>query len=281
MATSKKKPTTKTKTKTAKVNSPAQKAKRELWSLGNLLSISIVLYVALAIAVIALLRDTAFPVTITHLTNNALVGTDGTAFITANRPLFDVDLRWMLLALLAVSAVTPLLYLTKLKSYYAQRVEKRRVLEARWIDLGINSAIMVGVIAMFSGITDLMYLKLLGGFMVITCILGWLAERQNERATSPVWTAFNISLLAGVMPWLAIGVTKSATLFYGGIRSPWYVYVACFAALIGFGLLARNQYRQHRRQGKFADYPVVERNYQTITLVTKVSFVVALLIGLA
>ncbi len=280
--------TTKRTTKTAATRSNKAAAqsekvalvKREARITGKLLGWDIVFSVGLAILAAIFMSSRTVTINITHLTSDLLLSQDGTTFVTAYKPLMDLQLRWALVGILLLSAVVPLLYLTKLKTYYATALTKRRVIGARWISMAVSSALMVEIIALMCGINDLMTLKMMGALIGATCALGWLAERQNQSGRTPEWSAYTISIFTGVMPWVAIGVAKAGTLLYGSVRSPWYVYAACITTLLGFLLLAWNQFNQHRRYKAWTDYAIVERNYLLINMLTKSAFAVILIIGL-
>lgn len=250
-------------------------------SLNRIWLAAAVLFLGLAVAAPLLMQPVSYLMTQTHLTSDSLLSQDGTTFIPASRAVWDLELRWALSVLMAASAILPILYLTKLKDRYTDRVNGGRVVEWRWIDLAISSALMVEIVGVLVGYTDVGTLKLMAGAMVLTCGLGWLAEQQNDGARRPVWSAFGLSVIAGIMPWVVIGTAKASTLLFGEVRSPWYVYAACLTALIGFSLLAFNQWNQHRRFGPWANYATVERNYALLSIATKVAFAAILIAGLA
>lgn len=254
---------------------------RDRLTLTKLLAILSVVYLGLAVAAAVLMSPVSNSLTLTHLTNDALLSQDKTVFVSAARPLFDLELRWALIGLLLLSTVLPVLYLTKLKNFYANRLANSRVLGLRWIDLAVTSALMIEIIALLVGYSDLMTLKLMGGLIGATCALGWLAERANANTDRRLWAPFIVSLVTGALPWVAIGAAKAATLLFGEVRNPWYVYALCVTTLLGFTLLAWNQFNQHRRFRSWANYPVVERNYLLIGAATKIAFAVILIIGLS
>ncbi len=277
---------TKTSKTTVKKSSVAASAANQslvqrVLRLNTLHIVSVILFAGLAVAAALLMQAVSFPLAVTHLTNDALLSQDSTVFAIAHRNIVDVQLRWILVSVLALSVVLPVLYLTKLKDYYAKTISKGRVNGLRWIDLAVSSALMVEIIMLLVGYNDLMMLKLAGGLIGVTCALGWLAEKQNATGRKPVWNAFVISLVTGALPWIAIGASKIATVLYGSVRNPWYVYALCVTALAGFILLAVNQWNGHRRFRGWANYAVVERNYVLISLITKTTFAVILIAGLS
>lgn len=224
------------------------------------------------------MQSSAYGITSMHLINDVFISPDKTVFVSATRHLFDLDLRWVLAGLLAASSVLPILYLSKLKSYYSRKITKGDVLTSRWIDFGISGSIMITIIALLSGYSDLMTLKLMGWLIVVAAATSWLAERQNAESRSPIWSAYIFSLIAAMLPFIAIASSMLHTVLYGAVRSPWYVYAAAGATLLGFILIALNQKLHYKGKGS---HERVERSYLTISLLTKLSFAIILIVGLS
>lgn len=210
------------------------------------------------------------------LTKDELTSKTSTVFVPAIHAFFDIELRWAVVAIMVLSAVVPILVLTRWKNRY-QIGMKAKVNTLRWIDMAIISALVVEVIALLSGVQDIMTLKLIGVFMVVTCLLGWLAQKQNAETKSPVWSAYGISLVTGLLPWVLIGTYAVSTSVYGLVRMPWYVYALYASTLLGFCLHVLNQVRQFKA---LQDYDRTERNALQISLFIKVAFAVILISGL-
>lgn len=274
-------------TKTAKVTKKTVAAKvsrgssaaANILQLRRLLKISVFVYAALAALAVSMMQSATYEMTIGYLTKDTLLSRTTTVFAPAVRVLYDIEIRWALVVVLALSLILPILYLTRWENRY-QTALKGRVLAWRWVDLAVTSALMLEIVALISGVQDVMTLKMIAGLAVVTCALGYIAERQNENATKPVLTTYVVSLFTGALPWLVIAVSLVATPLYGLVRSPWYTYALYAAGLISFGLLAYNQFNQHRRLRNWANYIVVERNYLTISLVSKIAFAAILIAGL-
>lgn len=241
-------------------------------------------YIVLAAVAGFFMAATAYQLTIGHWAKNELASRTTTVFAPAQHPIFDLELRWLLVTFLVFSAILPILYLTRWQARYTQTL-KSKVNKWRWVDLAVSAALMLEVIAILSGATDIMTLKLIGGLVITTCALGWLAERQNVVTTKKAeWSAFAISLLTGLLPWLLIFTYAAATPYYTAIRAPWYVYALYASTLIGFTLIAVNQiigFKKNSKLKKYAnDYEAVERNFVAISLLTKVAFAGILIVGL-
>jgi hypothetical protein len=279
--TTRSKVATTAKTKPAKAESkPAvQRVVDYIGQLRNLHLASVLAYAVFAILSWVLMTDTSSPVSIGYLAKDELASRTTTVFAPAVQNIFDIEYRWALLVILVLSIVLPLLYITRLRKRYEVAVAGR-VLLWRWIDLAVTGALMVETIALLSGISDLPTLKLIAGLTAIGFLLGWLAERQNDRDGRPVWGAYALGVLAGLLPWALIATYAVATWTYGLVRYPWYTYALMGAVFAGFVLLALNQLQQHRRKGKWGNSLFVERNYVVANLLTKTAFAVILILGL-
>lgn len=264
--------TTTKKATTKRVNGPAER-------LRGLQFITLGVFVILALAAAYLMRDSFYQITIGHLTNDVLASKTSTVFAPAVTALFDLNLRWWLVALLLLSTVMPLLRLTKWRQRYAEGLQDG-YLAGRWIDYAVTYALMIELIALVSGVNQVMTLKLIGGFVAASFILNWLVERQLRKAETTPRTTWLVAQVCAALPWLLIGVTAVATLFYGMIRSPWYVYAVYVTTLVAVVALGWNQLNQLRAYKAWKNYVVVERNYTLINLIAKASFAVILIAGL-
>jgi hypothetical protein len=234
------------------------------------------LFVLLALAAGFVMNNTSYQLTIGHLAKDDLASTSNTVFAPAWQAIWDVQLRWLVVGILALSAVPQLLYMGKLRNRYDGFVQNTRLQPMRWFDLGVTFALMTEVAALLSGVHDMTVLKLMGGTVLVSFMLSLIAERQNSKSDRMVSSAFVTSLLAGILPWLLIATYAVFTVVYGAVRSPWYVYATYAALLVGWLLLVRNQRFQYKKAN---DYLVVERNYLVINLLTKAAFAVILIAG--
>jgi len=246
----------------------------------RLQQMSVVVYVGLAIVAGWLMSGASYQLTVSYLAKDNLASKTNTVFAPASHALFDVQLKWLVVIIMLLAAVVPYLYLMQLQKNYLQGL-KNKVLPLRWLDMAVTSALMVEVIALLSGIQDIFVLKLIAGLMVVTCALGYLAEKQNADSKKPVWPTFIVSLATGSLPWILIGVAALATPFYSAVRAPWYVYGLYISSLGSFALFAKNQVRNYKKVGKWKDYLFVERNYLAISFFAKVAFAVILIMGLS
>ncbi|MEO8863169.1 MAG: heliorhodopsin HeR [Candidatus Saccharimonadales bacterium] len=211
------------------------------------------------------------------LTKNTILSKTETVFAPAIRVIAEVELRWILVGVMVLSALLSLLIATRLRTRYEALV-KAKISLLRWIDMAIVSALIVEVVALLNGVQDLATLKLLGGLTIVACVLGWLAERRRLDTNGGVKATYTLGAIVGVMPWVVIASYMLQTVAYGQVRSPWYVYAATAATFIGLLLYARNHFSQLK--GKVS-YQIAERRAVLISTTMKFAFAIVLIVGLS
>ena len=124
---------------------------------------------------------------------------------------------------------------------------------------------MIVLIAMLVGISDVAALVALVGVNGSMIGFGWMQERYERPGAGlgPFW----IGCLAGIFPWLAIGIY----LVGPGAQQhpPGFVYGIFFSLFLFFNCFAINQWLQYKKVGRWADYLFGERIYVTLSLVAK------------
>jgi hypothetical protein len=215
-----------------------------------------------------------------YVARDELASANETVFVPAIYHLYDVQLRWIVVAVLVAGAIVPLIQLRRRKQYEQQVTSRSNAL--RWADKAIVSGAMLTVVAALSGVQDFMTLKVVGGLIVVTAMLGWLSERQNVNPKAkPDYSAFAISLFTGSLPWLIVLGMAFATPIWGAIRFPWFVYALYAAVFVASAAYAVNGYNYVRRFRNWTNYAVVERNYILIDIFARLSFAVILIVGLS
>lgn len=256
------------------------KPKREttLRTLRGLHFISVGILALLAIAAGYLINNTSYQLTIGHLAKDELMSTKEVELVLAPavRSVYDVEIRWIVVAMMAITAILPILYLTKLTNRYALYLNRTRMLPLRWIDLAVTGSLVVGVTALLNGVSDIPTLGLLSGLIIVMSASGLIAERQNNEAKQPIRSAYTVALFAGMVPLLFILVYMFATILYGVVKLPWNI-VALFvvATLLYIGWMWN--LKSHLNGAKNL---VTERNYLLLSLLAKITFVIVLIISL-
>ena len=273
--------------KTAKASSVSKvksfrAAEVTLHSLRSMNIAAVGLFVLLALLAGYLMSSASYMLTIGDVAKDDLASKTQTVFAPAVQPVLDIEVRWMVVGILLLSAVFPILYLSKLKERYAEYLNKTRIQPFRWIDFAITSALMTSVAAILSGVNDIATLEILAGVVGISAVVAIIAERQNNSSSKLVRSAFLTGAVTVLLPWLLIAMYATTTIVYGMVRSPWYVYAIYITLLVGVALRWRNQRPTASAQSSgSANHIIVERNYIAITILTKAAFAIILIAGLA
>ena len=135
---------------------------------------------------------------------------------------------------------------------------------ARWIEYSISASVMIVLIAMFVGIRDIAALLAIFGVNTAMILFGLLMERQQEPGSAD-WSAFWFGSLAGIVPWIAIGIY----IFGGPNRPPGFVYAITIVELVLFFSFALNMVLQYRQVGRWRDYLTGETTYIVLSLTAK------------
>lgn len=118
---------------------------------------------------------------------------------------------------------------------------------------------------MLTGISDVAALIALVGVNASMIGFGWMEERYEHPGGS--LGPFGIGCLAGIVPWLAIGVYLLGP--GASQHAPGFVYAIYFSLFACFNCFAINQLLQYKKVGRWRGYMIGERAYITLSLVAK------------
>jgi hypothetical protein len=140
----------------------------------------------------------------------------------------------------------------------------------RWVEYSVSATLMILLIALVSGVTDVAALIAIAGVNVAMILFGWIMEMTNPPQRSTWWTPFWFGSIAGIVPWVALVVS----IVYSASRSsaggpPSFVYGIIVTIFVAFNCFAVNQWLQYKKIGKWSDYVHGERTYVTLSLVAK------------
>ncbi|MBY5163332.1 heliorhodopsin HeR [Nitriliruptoria bacterium AS10] len=217
-----------------------------------------VLHAAQGVAVVVLANDFTLPVTASFLEGPP--GTDPAAPTTV----FDLDVAWGVAVFLFLSAAFHLLAGVVLFDRYRDQLARGQN-QLRWIEYSLSASVMIVLIAMLTGISDLAALVALFGVNAGMIMFGAVQERY-ERPGGSLWP-FWLGCVLGIVPWLAIG-------FYlvspgSAADAPGFVYGIFVSLFLFFNSFALVQWLQYREVGRWSDYLVGERSYIVLSLVAK------------
>jgi len=226
-----------------------------VWNIG----VGIVLAVE-AVAIALLTNGFTLPVTATWMT-----GPPGTAPELST--LFDVPLGWGVFAFVAISALA----LFAIASPGVFDWYKRNLLRdrnyGRWIEYFFSSSIMIVLISMITGVSDV------GALIAIfavngTMILFGLLMEKYETPGKPSWLSFWFGSFAGLIPWIIVAIYVWSP-GLNGPEPPAFVYGIIISLFVFFNVFALNMWLQYHKVGKWREYLFGEKAYIVLSLTAK------------
>lgn len=179
--------------------------------------------------------------------------------------IFDLSVAWGVAIFLFLSAFFHLLIASPgvFPRYRAGLGQRHNYY--RWVEYSLSSSVMIVLIAVLPGILDIAALIALFGVNASMIFFGAVQEKYEDPGGSlvPFW----LGSLAGIVPWIAIGVY----LFSPGstTQPPGFVYGIFFSLFVFFNTFAINMWLQYKQIGKWSDYFYGERVYMILSLVAK------------
>lgn len=217
------------------------------------------LHAVQAIAVLVFANTFSLPVRASYMT-----GPPGPGVGTRTVTLFDVRFAWAIAAFFALSAVAHLVVAWPAWDSYLVQLTRHRN-PYRWVEYALSASMMIVLIAMLVGIDDVAALIALVGVNAAMIGFGWLQERYEPPGAGlgPFW----LGSLAGVIPWVAIGVYLAGP--GADLHPPAFVYAIFGSLFVAFNCFAVNQWLQYRKVGPWREYLFGERVYVTLSLLAK------------
>lgn len=209
-------------------------------------------------AVVALATDFTLPVTAAFPE-----GPPGTS-VGAESTLFDISIAWGVAAFLFLSAFFHFLIASVAAGRYRDQLSRGQN-HFRWIEYALSSSVMIVLIAMLSGITNIAALIALFGVNAGMIFFGSVQERYEEPGGS-LWPFWMGSAL-GIVPWIAIGVYLASP--GSEAQPPGFVYGIFFSLFVFFNSFALTQWAQYKQVRRWKNYLTGERTYILLSLLAK------------
>ena len=121
------------------------------------------------------------------------------------------------------------------------------------------------LIALYTGVTDVTALVVIGAATLVTVVCGWMQEALNppgRRATTmvPFWSG----VTASMVPWAIV-----AGQLVGAADDQDFVLSIFLSLFILWGSFGVNQWLQYHQIGPWSDYLYGEQTYLVLSLVAK------------
>jgi hypothetical protein len=231
--------------------------------LGRLRRWNIIVGLILAVqaaAIAFLTNGFSLPVTSTYMT-----GPPGTP--PELHTLFDLPLGWGVFAFLAISAAALLIIAAPgVFEWYKRNLLQDRNY-GRWIEYFFSSSIMIVLISMITGVSDVAALLAIFGVNASMILFGLLMEKY-ETPGKPNWLSFWFGTFAGIIPWIVIVIYVWSP-GLDGPSPPTFVYGIIASLFIFFNVFAINMWLQYKKIGPWKNYLVGEKTYIILSLTAK------------
>jgi hypothetical protein len=217
-------------------------------------------------ALAVLLLSTSFSTPIT--TSYQVFNPEARSLEITSQTLFDVRLAYLVAGFFALSALAHAFIGFFAAKWYVKNL-KNGINMARWYEYAASASLMMVAIALLSGIEDLSTLLMIFGLTAIMNLMGLVMEVHNQSTLKTNWLSYWIGCLAGILPWIVIGIY-----FWGSEQSgvgdiPTFVYWIYLSIFTFFNLFAINMVLQYKAVGRWKDYLYGERMYIILSLVAK------------
>jgi hypothetical protein len=240
----------------------AQAPPRGAGRLRTLNAVVALVHAAQAIVLLLIASDAAVPVTAEFLQDAPGTGDYGQA------DLFDLAFAPAVAAFLLLAALDhALMTLPRVSAWYEANVASGRN-PARWWEYSVSASLMVVLIAMLAGVTDVVALVALFGVNTSMILFGLVMERVNRPGEPVQWRPFWYGCIAGAVPWIAIGLQLAIAEGEGG-DVPTFVVVIFVTLFLLFNSFAVNMWLQFRQVGRWRHPVFAETAYIVLSLVAK------------
>jgi hypothetical protein len=215
-----------------------------------------------AVLLLALATAASLPVTASFLTGPPGQGDYGAAELGTLR------IDWLVAAFLLLAAADHLtVAFGRPRRWYEANVA-RGVNPARWWEYSISASIMIVLIAMLAGVSELVAIIALFGANAAMILFGLVQERVNAAREDVDWRPFIYGCVIGAVPWIAISAQLIVSTTEGdGV--PGFVVAIFVTLFLLFNTFAVNMWLQYRGRGRWADPVFAERVYLILSLVAK------------
>jgi Heliorhodopsin len=219
-------------------------------------------HLAQAIVIFALSNGFSLPVTGSFMT-----GPPGSE-LSPREKLFAVPIGPLVAVFLLLAAADHLLMAAPgVWPWYRENLA-RKINYARWWEYSISASIMIVLIAMITGVSDIGAVIAIFGVNTAMIFFGMVMEIMNRDHDRTNWTPFICGCVAGIVPWIVI-----AYQFIGAANRsagpPGFVYGIVISLFVLFNSFAINMWLQYRKRGPWRDYLFGEKTYILLSLIAK------------
>jgi hypothetical protein len=186
----------------------------------------------------------------------------------ASKVLFNLPLVWLVAAFFFMSAIAHTVVATIGRKNYETGL-KRGINRYRWYEYSLSASTMIVAIALLVGIYDLASLVMLFALVMIMNLCGLVMEIHNQTTEKPKWVSYIVGCIAGIVPWIVVGIYFWGASAFGSGQIPIFVYYIYVSIFIFFNCFALNMFLQYKGWGPWKNYLFGEKIYIILSLVAK------------
>ena len=210
--------------------------------------------------------------TTSYLAKDPLAGTsDSPVYVQAVRVLFDVNIQYFVAAVLVVAALSHVFSATVGRKKYEKELSAR-MNSARWLEYAVGGGLLVGIVGLLSGVSDIATLAVVAGLTALMYgMSGHMMERTASAGQKTNWLKYGIGVGAGLVAWAVVKVSLFDAVRYGDglpVKTYWLV-ASMFGLFVVQGVV---QYLFYRRKAFAKDYMNYEWAHMVLGLVLKSAF---------
>ena len=216
-----------------------------------------------AALIFALSNDYTIPIRTSFL--HYITETSSLESVTEN--VIDLRIGPLVAVFLLLSAIAHFTVSSpKIYDWYIKNL-KNGINYARWYEYAFSASLMIVLIAMLSGVYDIVSLIGLFALTGLMNLFGLLMERHNQITQKTDWLPYYFGCIAGIVPWIGVAIYFVGSGSSGNM--PTFVYFIFFSLFILFFTFAVNMVLQYKKIGPWRDYLFGESMYILLSLTAK------------
>jgi len=180
---------------------------------------------------------------------------------------FGLPIGWGVLSFVIISAAALLIIGTVAFRWYTGNLVQSRNY-GRWIEYFFSSSIMIVLIAMLTGITEMVALIAIFGVNASMILFGLLQEKYESPGNGN-WLPFLYGCFAGIIPWIGVVLYVLAPGSANEVSPPGFVYGIIISLFLFFNVFALNMWLQYKKVGPWRDYLFGEKVYILLSATAK------------
>jgi hypothetical protein len=223
------------------------------------------IHLAQAVLILILSNDFALPISATFAAGEPGAG------LTDLEILWDVPIGPFVAIFLFLAAVDHLLMAAPgIWPWYTKNL-RREINYARWIEYSISASIMIVLIALITGVSNVGAIIAIFGANTAMILFGLDMEMFNRDRERVNWWPFIYGCIAGIVPWIVIifQFIGTETRLPEGESVPGFVYGIVISLFILFNSFAVNMVLQYKKVGPWRNYLFGEAAYILLSLTAK------------